>query len=116
MEGLKNNHLSSPHAYIRMVGQDGLTTSTINSRDEPINILRFFGTSVAYGQTTAVSPDRKTYSNPLPVKFGDPYLLKTKGVHYMYVTGGCAKNDFSAYSSAGPGDLESCGAGLFHDR
>lgn len=41
-----------------------------------------------------------TYSNPLPVKFGDPYVLHTKGKYYMYGTGGGAVNGFSAYSSA----------------
>ncbi|WP_110052772.1 glycoside hydrolase family 43 protein [Chitinophaga sp. S165] len=40
-----------------------------------------------------------TYQNPLPVEFGDPYVLKTKsGKYYMYGTGG-AKNGFAAYSS-----------------
>ncbi len=40
-----------------------------------------------------------TYQNPLPVEFGDPYVLKAKsGKYYMYGTGG-AKNGFAAYSS-----------------
>jgi beta-xylosidase len=41
-----------------------------------------------------------TYSNPLSVKFGDPYVLHDNGMYYMYGTGGGAKNGFSAYSSA----------------
>lgn len=41
----------------------------------------------------------KTYQNPLPVKFGDPYILRTKDKYYMYGTGGVAKNGFAAYSS-----------------
>lgn len=41
-----------------------------------------------------------TYSNPLPVKFGDPYILNDgNGTYYMYGTGGGAKNGFAAYSS-----------------
>ncbi len=41
-----------------------------------------------------------TYKNPLPVAFGDPYVLHVKGdKYYMYGTGG-AKNGFAAYSSA----------------
>ncbi|MCD2423041.1 glycoside hydrolase family 43 protein [Niabella pedocola] len=38
--------------------------------------------------------------NPLPVQFGDPYVLHVKGdKYYMYGTGGGAKKGFSAYSS-----------------
>ena len=41
-----------------------------------------------------------TYTNPLPVQFGDPYVLYVKAdKYYMYGTGGGAKNGFSAYSS-----------------
>lgn len=41
-----------------------------------------------------------TYKNPLPVKFGDPYVLHVKGdKYYMYGTGAGAKHGFSAYSS-----------------
>jgi beta-xylosidase len=41
-----------------------------------------------------------TYQNPLPVAFGDPYVLRVKGgKYYMYGTGAGAKNGFSAYSS-----------------
>ncbi|HWV70583.1 MAG TPA: glycoside hydrolase family 43 protein [Pseudosphingobacterium sp.] len=42
----------------------------------------------------------KTYQNPLPVTFGDPYVLHVKGdKYYMYGTGGIAKNGFAAFSS-----------------
>lgn len=42
-----------------------------------------------------------TYTNPLPVQFGDPYVLYVPGdKYYMYGTGGGAKKGFSAYSSA----------------
>ncbi|MET6996412.1 glycoside hydrolase family 43 protein [Chitinophaga defluvii] len=41
-----------------------------------------------------------TYQNPLPVEFGDPYVMHVKGdKYYMYGTGGIAKNGFAAYSS-----------------
>lgn len=38
--------------------------------------------------------------NPLPIAFGDPYVLKDDdGTYYMYGTGGGAKSGFAAYSS-----------------
>ncbi|MEJ7738211.1 MAG: glycoside hydrolase family 43 protein [Chitinophagaceae bacterium] len=41
------------------------------------------------------------YKNPLPVNFGDPYILyDDNGRYYMYGTGGGARDGFSAYSSA----------------
>jgi beta-xylosidase len=43
--------------------------------------------------------EETTYKNPLPVVFGDPYVLYVKGdQYYLYGTGG-AKNGFAAYSS-----------------
>lgn len=40
------------------------------------------------------------YTNPLPVKFGDPYvLLASDGRYYMYGTGAGAVDGFCAYSS-----------------
>ncbi len=42
----------------------------------------------------------KTYSNPLDVKFGDPYILNNgNGTYYMYGTGGGAEDGFATYSS-----------------
>jgi Glycosyl hydrolases family 43. len=39
-------------------------------------------------------------NNPLPVKFGDPYvLLASDGRYYMYGTGAGAVDGFCAYSS-----------------
>lgn len=39
-------------------------------------------------------------NNPLPVKFGDPYvLLASDGMYYMYGTGGGAVDGFCVYSS-----------------
>ncbi len=41
-----------------------------------------------------------TFSNPLSVEFGDPYVLGDgKGKYYMYGTGGGAKDGFATYSS-----------------
>lgn len=41
-----------------------------------------------------------TYSNPIDVKFGDPYILNNgDGTYYMYGTGGGAKDGFATYSS-----------------
>ena len=46
------------------------------------------------------SPSPATYSNPLPVAFGDPYVLyDSDGRYYMYGTGGGAKNGYAVYSS-----------------
>ena len=51
-----------------------------------------------FAQTTPKS-EEKTYKNPLPVVFGDPYVLYVKGDrYYLYGTGG-VKNGFAAYSS-----------------
>ncbi len=48
--------------------------------------------------------------NPLPVKFGDPYvLLASDGNYYMYGTGGGAIDGFSAYSSENLKDWKSEG-------
>lgn len=52
-----------------------------------------------HAQQTASAAQTKTYSNPLRVEFGDPYVLKLKdGRYFMYGTGG-AKKGFAAYSS-----------------
>lgn len=41
-----------------------------------------------------------SYSNPLPVEFGDPFVMSASdGKYYMYGTGG-VENGFGAYSSA----------------
>jgi beta-xylosidase len=42
----------------------------------------------------------RTYTNPLDVEFGDPYIMDNgDGTYYMYGTGGGASNGFAAYSS-----------------
>lgn len=63
-------------------------------------ILAGFSTPQTFAQISKNhASGESTYSNPLPVKFGDPYVLQTKGMYYMYGTGAGAKNGFSAYSS-----------------
>jgi beta-xylosidase len=42
---------------------------------------------------------RATFTNPLAVQFGDPYILQTNGQYYMYGTGGGARDGFAAYTS-----------------
>jgi len=43
----------------------------------------------------------QTYSNPIDVEFGDPYILDDgNGTYYMYGTGGGAVDGFAAYSSS----------------
>ena len=48
-------------------------------------------------QTTTDEP--LSFTNPLPVQFGDPYILLVDSIYYMYGTGGGAKDGFCAYSS-----------------
>ena len=46
------------------------------------------------------TPHELVISNPLPVKFGDPYILKASdGIYYMVGTGGVAEG-FKMYSSS----------------
>jgi len=40
-----------------------------------------------------------TYKNPLPVAFGDPYVMQDSITYYMYGTGGGAEKGFASYSS-----------------
>ena len=43
---------------------------------------------------------KQTYSNPLSVEFGDPFILNDdNGIYYMYGTGGGAEDGFATYSS-----------------
>jgi len=59
-------------------------------------------TSNLFGQSAAPAMAKQvTYKNPLPVSFGDPYVLydAASKLYYMYGTGGGAKDGFAAYSS-----------------
>ncbi|MBS1426030.1 MAG: family 43 glycosylhydrolase [Parabacteroides sp.] len=52
------------------------------------------------GKKSAAEEPELTYSNPLSVQFGDPYvLLASDGRYYMYGTGAGAVDGFCAYSS-----------------
>lgn len=61
-------------------------------------LLSAFAPPATFAQV-ATQTAQNTYTNPMPVKFGDPYVLHTKGKYYMYGTGAGAKNGFSAYTS-----------------
>lgn len=61
-------------------------------------IFSTLNTGILVGQP-ANTVQQTTYKNPLPVAFGDPYVLHVKGKYYMYGTGAGAKHGFSAYSS-----------------
>jgi len=68
-----------------------------------ISFLYFKGTVSA--QLKAVKQERTTYTNPLPVAVGDPFVLHASdGMYYLYGTGGGAKDGFSVYSSSNLGD------------
>lgn len=59
-----------------------------------------FGLLACLLAATGYAQQRVTYSNPLPVQFGDPYvLLASDGRYYMYGTGAGAVDGFCAYSS-----------------
>ncbi len=64
-------------------------------------VLSGFSLLSASGQDSpAKAGTPVTYANPLPVRFGDPYVLSTDSGYYMYGTGAGAKNGFSCYSSS----------------
>src|SRR5687768_17735349 len=69
----------------------------------PIKILTGASTLLMlFLNTTALRAQQatgRTFQNPLPVEFGDPYVLHVKDKYYMYGSGGAAKNGFAAYSS-----------------
>ncbi|HET8735933.1 MAG TPA: glycoside hydrolase family 43 protein [Pricia sp.] len=50
--------------------------------------------------TETTEEKASTYTNPLDVEFGDPFILDDgNGTFYMYGTGGGAKDGFATYSS-----------------
>ena len=65
--------------------------------------------------TQRPASDKATFSNPLPVQFGDPYVLFTQGKYYMYGTGGADKG-FAAYSSTDMVNWTKEGQVYFHDN
>ena len=60
--------------------------------------------------------DKSSYTNPLPVQFGDPYVLQTNGMYYMYGTGGGAEKGFSVYSSKDLVNWKPEGQVYFHNN
>lgn len=68
-------------------------------------------------QPVAHKTTKATFTNPLPVEFGDPYVLYVKGDrYYMYGTGGGAKKGFSAYSSTDLVNWKEEGQVYFHNN
>ncbi|OJV87689.1 MAG: glycoside hydrolase [Bacteroidia bacterium 44-10] len=66
---------------------------------EIVVVLLLIGILTGCSNTGKTSSDAITYSNPLPVAFGDPFILSASdGKYYMYGTGGVEKG-FGAYSS-----------------
>jgi len=66
-------------------------------------ICIFFITTSFFIQSCAQKQNKKEVqsNNPLPVAFGDPYILKDDdGNYFMYGTGGGAENGYAAYSSS----------------
>lgn len=71
----------------------------------------------ASAQTTQqAATTNMTFSNPLDVQLGDPYVLHTGGTYYMYGTGGGAEKGFSAYSSKDLVHWRPEGQVYFHDN
>lgn len=66
--------------------------------------------------TTTVPNHPTTFSNPLDVQFGDPYVLHSKGMYYMYGTGAGADHGFAAYSSKDLVNWKREGQVYFHDN
>lgn len=68
-------------------------------------------------QPTPASPKTKlTFTNPLPVEFGDPYVLYTHDTYYMYGTGAGADKGFVAYSSPDMVNWKREGQVYFHNN
>ena len=72
-------------------------------------------------QVNAQNPGNKlegagSYMNPMKVQFGDPFVLYTQGMYYMYGTGGEAKHGFAAYSSKDMVNWKQEGQVFFHNN
>ena len=76
-------------------------------------ITLFWGPASAQ---TAPGPAPAAFKNPLPVEFGDPYVLYTHGTYYMYGTGAGADKGFVAYSSKNMVDWKREGQVYFHNN
>jgi beta-xylosidase len=68
-------------------------------------------------ESCAEKKDKISFDNPLDVKFGDPFVLKSSdGKYYMYGTGGGAKKGFAAYSSSDLKNWKSEGQVYYSDN
>ena len=65
---------------------------------------------------TQLKSQEIVYTNPLNVQLGDPFILSTDGIYYMYGTGGVADRGFSAYSSKDLVNWKQEGQVYFHDN
>ncbi|MDO1449466.1 glycoside hydrolase family 43 protein [Rhodocytophaga aerolata] len=77
------------------------------------------GLSFYHGMAQTTQPaasNTATFSNPLPVQFGDPYVLYTQDTYYLYGTGGGADKGFAAYSSKDLVSWKPEGQVYFHDN
>lgn len=98
------------------------TVITLLARMNASRLLTFLlttlslSTSLAQTAPVTLSANPTTYTNPLPVQFGDPYVLRTRGTYYMYGTGGGAQRGFSAYSSTDMVHWKPEGQVYFHDN
>jgi len=83
-------------------------------------LLLFLFTGLSLSPVTAQTTDtvataKSTFSNPLNVQLGDPYVLYTQGTYYMYGTGGADKG-FAAYSSTDLVNWKGEGQVYFHNN
>ncbi|RRB03931.1 glycoside hydrolase family 43 protein [Larkinella rosea] len=81
----------------------------------------FWVSSLIVGSLNAQNPQsgaspKTTFSNPLPVQLGDPYVLFSQGTYYLYGTGGGAKKGFVTYSSKDMVNWKPEGQVYFHDN
>src|SRR5688500_16694066 len=88
---------------------------------KPILVLFLFFTTfsltpVSSQTTQRIASAKGTFSNPLKVQFGDPFVLYTGGTYYMYGTGGGADKGFAAYSSKDLVNWKHEGQVYFHNN
>jgi beta-xylosidase len=78
-------------------------------------LFGWFVTPVCAQTIETSANSQSTFSNPLNVQLGDPYVLHTNGMYYMYGTGGADKG-FAAYSSPDLVHWKAEGQVYFHDN
>ncbi len=67
--------------------------------------------------TVFIAKAQKAIENPLPIPFGDPYVLYDgDGKYYMYGTGGDVESGFGAYSSSNLQDWKLEGQVYYHNN